>query len=155
MPLDLFSKGNKDSNLTIAEYLQHMGRAFAIASLAGPAVIQEVLKDNLLDAEIPLGDQTVPMDGATMVPEGFFDLDEFEIECESAVEPAIDADGNVEGLALTMSRGVLSRKMHVKFKAKFVRNGKVESVEIMRDAGNNLLRRDIEKANIRSRNKED
>lgn len=149
--MNLFGRGKDDKQLTVAEYLEHMSRAFVTASLAGPAVIQEVLREDALDAEIPLGDHIIKTDSATWMPEGFFDLDELEIECESGVEVAKDADGTPIGLAMTMRRGLVSRGMHVKFKAKYVRKGKIESVEILRDAGNDLLRRELERTNIKAK----
>ena len=45
----------------------------------------------------PLAAFTVEMDGTVVTPEGWFGLDEMEIECESSVHVARDEDGNPTG----------------------------------------------------------
>ena len=52
-----------------------------------------------------------------------------------------DKKGEPLGLAISMSRGLLKKKMHVKFRAKFSKRGMVEGIEILRDIANDALRK--------------
>ena len=44
---------------------------------------------------------------------------------------------------MSLSKGLFKKGMHVRFKAKFSRNGLVEGIEILRAAGNESLRQAI------------
>lgn len=131
------------ADLTVAEYLAHIAESLVDANVAAMKAIRNLLGGNDLDIEIPLGGQVVELDGTTLTPEGFFLLDELEIECESQVEVARDGQGEPTGLAMVLRRGLMRRGMHVKFKAKFKRDGRVEAIEILRDAGNEALRKSL------------
>ena len=135
-------------SLTVAEYLQHMSRSVVEANVAAICQTRDLIASGKLDADIPIGNQVVHLDGISMSPDGWIRLDEMEIECESAVHVTHDDNGNPQGLAMSMSRGLFQRGMHVKFRAKFARSGSVEALEILRDAGNEVLRKEIEKLDI-------
>ena len=134
--------------LTVAEYLGHMARSVVAANTASICETRDLIASGDLDAEIPVGDQKVMLDGISMAPDGWIRLDELEIECESAVHVVHDDKGEPQGLAMSMSRGLFNRGMHVKFKATFNRSGSVEALEILRDAGNEALRREVQELNI-------
>ena len=110
--------------------------------------IRDILGSQDLDIRIPLGENSLTLDGLSITPEGFIDLEEMEIECESAVKVSHDENGEPVGLAIMMTRGLFSRATHVKFKAKFHRHGTIEAVEILRDASNEVLRRELERTGI-------
>ena len=141
---------SRKRDLTVAEYLCHMGEAVVCANVEAMRVARNILKTNSLDATIPISNQEVDVDGASFLPEGWFGLDEMEIECTSAVKVSRDKKGEPNGLAMTMSRGLLRRGMHVKFRAKFTRTGSVEGIEILRDAANESLRKALAGANIKT-----
>ena len=126
--------------LTVSEYLCHLGQAVLCANIETAKTARDLLAKGTLDGKVMIGDKTYEIDGASILPPGWFGLDELEIECESAVAVARDNDGNPVGLELTMSKGLLQRGMHVKFKAKFRRHGTVEGIEILRDTANQDLR---------------
>ena len=135
----------KGRDLTISEYLMHMGKAVVEANLGSMKHAAELLGDDSLDSEVKIGDLVVPLDGTNIIPEGWYGLDKMEIECESAVAVARDKEGEPTGLALAMSRGLLRSNMNVRFKATFSRQGKVEALEILRHAGNEALRQELGK----------
>ena len=128
-------------DLTVAEYLCHMGRAVVEANVAAMKALRA--SRGALRTQAKIGKRTLTIDGVTVIPEGWHCLDEFEIECESAVRVSRDEDGEPTGLAILMSRGLLRRGMHVKFRAQFSRTGTVEAVEILRDAANEALRKEL------------
>ena len=138
----------KHAELTVAEYLVHMGKAVVEANITSMQTLSESLAEDQLDAQIPIGGVVVDMDGTVIVPEGWFTLDEMVIECESAVHVARDEEGTPTGLAMSMSKGLFKRGMHVKFKATFRRTGQVEGIEILRQAGNEALNRAIKGTNL-------
>ena len=141
---------SKKRNLTVAEYLCHMGRAVVSANIEAMRYIRNTIKNNELDATLPIGNQAVEVDGITLIPEGWICLDEMEIECTSAVRVERNKKGEPVGLAMTMSKGLFRRGMHVKFRAKFSRKGTVEGVEILRDAYNESLRRALNSAGFQT-----
>ena len=133
----------KKEELTVSQYLQHMGHALVEANIQSMMMLRETMASNMLDGDVPLCDRTIHMDGTTITPEGWFRMDELEIECESAVHVAHDDDGKAKGLAMSMKNGLFKKGMQVKFRAKFVRSGNIEAIEILRDAGNDALRKHL------------
>ena len=131
---------SEQRDLTVAEYLCHMARAVVCANVEAVRMERDLLADNDLDTTIPVGGRSVKVDGASLIPEGWIGLDELEIECESAVKVARSDEGEPTGLAMTMTKGLVKRTMHVKFRAKFGRRGTVEGLEILRDTANKDLR---------------
>ena len=144
----------KHKDLTVAEYLSHLSRAVVDANIAAICETREVITSGALNAKIPVGNQVVNLDGISMAPDGWIRLDEMEIECESAVHVSHDEEGNPSGLAMSMTRGLFRRGMHVKFKATFKRSGSVEALEILRDAGNEALRLEVTRLGIQVNSKE-
>ena len=144
----MWGQRKQHADLTVAEYLAHMGQAVVQANIAAICTTRDIITSGELNAEIPVGAQTVHLDGVSMAPDGWIRLDTMEIECESAVHVTHGDDGEPRGLAMSMSRGLYGRGMHVKFKATFARSGSVEALEILRDAGNEALRREVAKLNI-------
>ena len=138
----------KKRDFTIAEYLAHMGKAVVTANIEAIKATKDILASNELDSDIPICEHTIHMDGTTLAPEGWMGLDKMEIECESFVHALHDEEGNPTGLAMSMKRGLCSKGMHVKFRANFLRSGTIEGIEIIREAGNQSLRRAIESQNI-------
>ena len=141
----------KKRDLTVAEYLCHMGRSVVTANVKAMEALRDPLVKDSLDAEMKIGEHVVRIDGATLIPEGWIGLDEMEIECESDVTVAYDKDGDPKGLSISMSRGLLKKKMHVKFRAKFSKRGMVEGIEILRDIANDALRKAAKTQNITTR----
>ena len=135
---------SKKRDLTVAEYLCHMGQAVLEANINAMQVERDLLVNNELDAIISLGRRKVKMRGASVLPEGYFTLKQLELECESAVVVARDDEGEPIGLAMTMTKGLVKRKMHVKFRATFEKQGTVEAFEILRDTANNDMRNEID-----------
>ena len=142
-------------HLTIGEYLSHMGKAILAANVTAIKETRDLIASNELDAKIPIGDHMVTMDGVSLNPEGWHRLDEMEIVCESAVHVVHDKEGEPSGLALSMTKGLFNRGMHVKFRAKFTRGGTVEALEILRDAGNDALRQELVRLNIEVKSNKD
>ena len=131
-------------DLTVAEYLCHLAQAVVCANVEAVRMEAKLLAENDLDMEIPVGSQTVKVDGASLLPEGWIGLEEMEIECESAVKVVHDEEGNPAGLAMTLTKGLIKRTMHVKFRAKFGRRGTVEGIEILRDTANQDLKESLQ-----------
>ena len=75
-------------------------------------------------------------------------MDELEVECESAVAVVRDGSGKPAGLEMAMTKGLMQRGMHVKFRAKFTRKGTVEGIEILRDTANQDLRKQTTKEDV-------
>ena len=140
---------SKKRDLTVAEYLCHMGAAVFCANVQAVREAQELLREDALSCQISIGDHKVSVDGTALVPEGWISLDEMEIECESAVTVSYDEEGNPKGLAMSMSQGLFKRGMHVKFRAKFCRRGTVEATEILRDTSNQALRDALKSVPVR------
>ena len=138
----------KKRDLTVAEYLCHMGQSVVTANVKAMEALRDPLVKDSLDAEMKIGEHVVRIDGASLIPEGWIGLDELEIECESDVTVSHDKNGEPLGLAISMSRGLLKKKMHVKFRAKFSRRGTVEGIEILRDSSNDALRQALKAQNI-------
>ena len=136
-------------DLTVGEYLSHMAEAVVLANLSAMETVRGILADGKLKVEIPVGDKTVVVQGQSLTPDGYIDLTELEIECESAVHVAYDDDGEPIGLSMSMKRGLFNRDTHVKFRAKFHRHGTIEAVEILRDAADAALRRELERIEIK------
>ena len=130
----------KKRDLTIAEYLAHMGRSVIEANLEAIKATRDILASDQLDTTVTICDNEVRLDGTVLAPQGWIGLDRFEIECESEVYPVHDENGEPAGLAMPMKRRLFRHGMHVKFKASFSRSGTIEGIEILRDAGNNSLR---------------
>lgn len=143
-----------DNDLTVGEYLAHLSQSLVHANIEAMKMLAELASSNDLDVEVPLGGRTIELDGTTLTPQGFFALDELEIECESDVQVSRDDDGTPTGLAMVMKRGLMRRNMRVKFRAKFKRGGTIEAVEILRDAGNEALRQSLAQAGIMIKVKE-
>ena len=130
--------------LTVGQYLSFLGRSVAEANEIAMTTVRELIESNRLDASVPLYDNTVSMDGTSLTPDGVVLLDDFDIECESGVEVAHDDNGEPIGLAMTMKRGNLVRRgMVVKFRARYRHTGHIEAVEILREAGNDALRKHL------------
>ena len=138
----------KKRDFTIAEYLSHMGKAVVEANRVAIETTRDIITSNDLDSEIEICGNKIHMDGTSIVPEGWIRLDKMEIECESHVYATYDDAGEPAGLAMPMTRGLLRKGMHVKFKAKFGRSGMVEALEILRDASNKSLGSAIGAANL-------
>ena len=113
----------KKRDLTVAEYLCHMGKAVVTANIEAMRALRDSMVYDKLDALVPLGSHIIPIDGGSLIPEGWFGLDELEIECESSVAVSYDGKGEPIGLAIALNRGLFQKQMHVKFKAKFNRRG--------------------------------
>ena len=139
----------KKPDLTVAEYLAHMGQAVVQANILSMKTLMDAVENDGLDAKVPIGGVTVNVDGTVITPEGWFGLDELEIECESAVHVARDGDGNPTGLAMSMTKGLFNKGMHVRFRAKYTRQGLVEGIEILRAAGNQALQQAINGTRLR------
>ena len=139
--MSLLKRKPRKRDLTVAEYLCHMGEAVVRANIEAMRAVSQVLATDGLDVKIPISEHDVGVDGATLVPEGWIGLDEMEIECESGVRVSRDENGEPVGLAMTLNKGLLRHGMHVRFRAKFCRRGRVEGIEILRDAANESLRR--------------
>ena len=138
----------KKRDLTVAEYLCQMGQAVVCANIEAMRSLQEIVATDSLDAEMPIGEHTVKVDGASLMPEGHIGLDELEVECESDVSVSYNDDGKPIGLAMSMHRNLFKRCMHVKFKAKFSKRGEVEGIEVLRDVANEALRQTLVAQNI-------
>ena len=143
------SRKPKKKPLTVGEYLCHMGQAVLCCNVEAIRTEIALLTSNELDVKVPIGEHETFMDGASIIPEGWHGLDEMEIECESAVKVEHDENGNPTGLSMTMTKGLFTRGMHVKFKAKFSRKGTVEAVEILREAANHALRNALNSEGIK------
>ena len=136
-------------DLTVGEYLSDMAKAVVHANLAAMETARDILATGKLRVEVPIGDATAVVKGPSLTPDGYVDLDEFEIECESSVHVAYDEHGEPTGLSMSMKRGLFKRDTHVKFRAKFHRHGTIEAVEILRDAADAALRREMERLEIK------
>ena len=133
----------KKDDFTVVEFLQHMGRGVVETNIQAMKMLQETMSSNDLDGAVPLGKHKIQMDGVTITPEGWFRLDELEIECESSVHIARDENGEAAGLAISMSKGLFKKGMNVTFRAKYSRSGMIEAVEILRTRGNEVLKQTI------------
>ena len=135
----------KKRDLTVGEYLSHMAKSMVEANADAVEAIHALIDSGRLKLGIPIGDQVAELKGLSLTPQGFFELDELEIECESSVHVAHHDSGEPIGLAMSMKRGLFERDMHVKFRAIFRRRGTIEAVEILRDTSNSLLKKELEK----------
>ena len=130
-------------HLTVGQYLAFLGRSVAEANEIAMQTVRDLMESNRLDASVPLYDKTIPMDGTSLMPEGVVLMDDFTIECESGVEIARDDEGEPVGLAMTMKRNLVRRGTMVKFKAHFKHTAHIDAIEVLRDAGNDALRKHL------------
>ena len=139
-------------DLTVSEYLSHMARSMVEANADAMEAIRDLVDSGKLKLDVPIGDQVAHLKGLSLTPQGFFELDELEIECESSVHVAYDDNDEPIGLAMSMKKGLFERDMHVKFRAKFRRRGTIEGLEVLRDASNAALSQELERIDMRESN---
>ena len=128
-----------EKHLTIERFLGEIGKAAGFAQAEAARYRAELVARGHLDVDVPVGDETIRLDGVALLPTDVVALSELEIETEADV-----VFGEDQCPSMRFNRGLLKRAARVKVKAKFGRSGATEAVEIIRHKANEDLQVEID-----------